>query len=228
MDSAMRGTPGIIADRIREDISTGAIAGGTTLNQVQLAERFGVSRIPIREALRALEADGLIRYVPNRGATVTSFTLDDVRERYEMRLALEPLALALAIPRLTDEHVRRAKYELDEMRAEATSKDWGKHHLAFHWALYQAADRPRLLATIGSLYLNMAQTVGTLTREDARAHLAEHRAILAACKEGDAAAAVRALKGHLAESLERVLAVIEPASPNHQRPRGARGSRSGR
>jgi DNA-binding GntR family transcriptional regulator len=209
MDSAMRGTPGIIADRIREDISTGAIAGGTTLNQVQLAERFGVSRIPIREALRTLEADGLVRYVPNRGATVTSFTLDDVRERYEMRLALEPLALALAIPNLTDEHLRRAKFELDEMRAEAATAHWGKHHLAFHRALYQAANRPRLLDTIGSLYLNMAQTVGTLTRAEARLHDAEHRAILTACKQGDAADAGRALKAHLARSLEHVLAVID-------------------
>ena len=205
MDSTMRGTPAIIADRIREDIACGAIGGGTALNQVELAERFGVSRIPVREALRTLEADGLIRYVPNRGAIVVPFSEGDVRERYEMRLVLEPLALRLAIPSLTDGQLRRAKFELDEMRATTNAKDWGQHHGAFHRALYEAANRPRLSATIESLYLSVVQTIGTFERSVARACDAEHRAILAACKCGDAPAACSALEGHLEASLQRVL-----------------------
>ncbi len=203
---AVKGTPAMIAERIREEIAAGTLPPGSALNQVELAARFGVSRIPVREALRALEADGTVSYATNRGAVVAALNPCDVRERFEMRLVLEPLALEHAIPALTGDHLRRAKYELDAMRAEREPRTWGLHHGAFHRVLYEAAQRPKLAATIESLYLSVMRDVTpAAVREQMRMHDAEHRAIYAACRARDVAAATRALREHLERSCARAL-----------------------
>ncbi|HYW54265.1 MAG TPA: GntR family transcriptional regulator [Dongiaceae bacterium] len=202
-----KSTPTLIADALREDIHAGRLAAGTALNQNELADRFGVSRIPVREALRQLETDGTIRYVPSRGAVVSAYTPDEIEERFEIRAELEPLALRLAIPHLTPETLRAAERELTAMRDEPDPERWGKHHAAFHRLLYEAAHRPRLLAIVESLYLSVTSLIPPGSRrEHMRAHDAEHRAILDACARGDADAAARALREHLRSTRERALA----------------------
>jgi DNA-binding GntR family transcriptional regulator len=206
-----RSTPSLIAEAIRDEIQAGTLAGGAALNQNELAERFGVSRIPVREALRQLESSGVIRYVPNLGAVVTRYTEAEVRERFEIRRELEPLALRLAIPNLTPETLHALERELTAMRDESDLGRWGRHHIAFHHLLYEAAGRPRLTAIIESLYISL---VTAMTADRARAQLpahdAEHRAIIDACARGDVKAATRALREHLDESLERALGAGRP------------------
>jgi DNA-binding GntR family transcriptional regulator len=202
-----RSTPSLIADAIREQIHAGALPGGSALNQNELAERFGVSRIPVREALRQLETDGTIRYVPNQGAVVTAYTAAEIRERFEIRSELEPLALRLAIPHLTPEAMRALERELTAMRDESDPARWGKHHTAFHRLLYEGAGRPRLLAIIESLYISLARAMTPdLAHAEMRAHDAEHRTLLDAVSRGEAEAATRALRAHLGGTLERALA----------------------
>jgi DNA-binding GntR family transcriptional regulator len=207
-----KSTPTLIAESLRDDIQSGRLAAGAALHQHELADRFGVSRIPVREALRQLETDGTIRYVPSRGAVVSEYTPDEVAERFEIRGQIEPLALRLAMPHLTPELVRAAERELIAMRDETDPARWGKHHRAFHHVLYEAARRPRLLAIIESLYMSVTTLLGPGTFAAAmRAHDAEHAAILDACRAGDAKAGERALRAHLRATQERALAPQIPA-----------------
>ncbi|MDB5042559.1 MAG: GntR family transcriptional regulator [Candidatus Eremiobacteraeota bacterium] len=202
-----RSTPSLIAEAIREQIQAGDLPGGSALNQNELAERFGVSRIPVREALRQLESDGTIRYVPNQGAVVSAYTAAEIRERFEIRGELEPLALRLAIANHTPQALRALERELTAMRDESDPARWGKHHTAFHRLLYEGAGRPRLLAIIESLYISLARAMTPdLALAEMRVHDAEHRAVLDAVSRGDAEAATRALRDHLGGTLERTLA----------------------
>lgn len=202
-----KSTPTLIADALRDDIQAGRLAAGTALNQNELADRFGVSRIPVREALRQLETDGTIRYVPSRGAVVSVYTPEEIEERFEIREELEQLALRRAIPHLTRETLRAAERELTAMRDEDDVVRWGKHHAAFHRLLYEAARRPRLVAIVESLYLSVTSLIAPESqRKVMRAHDAEHRAMLDACARGDAEGATRALREHLRATRERALA----------------------
>lgn len=159
-----------IAEGLRQAILAGALADGEVLRQADLAERFQVSRVPIREALLKLEGDGLVETRPRRGTVVTSLNAADFQEILEMRLALEPLALGFAIDRLTpaelaaadavlneaDASLRRAAAGMDETKAEFETR-WGDGNWAFHRLLYAACGKARLLDTIENLNLLFAR-----------------------------------------------------------------------
>src|SRR5690242_5542098 len=112
--AAHRSTPGLIADAIRAGILDGTIVAGQQLVQDDLAHAFGTSRIPVREALRQLESDGIVAYHPHRGASVALLTAHDVKEIYEMRAPLEKLALRLAVPNLDRTHLTAAARAIDD------------------------------------------------------------------------------------------------------------------
>src|SRR5215208_4995895 len=100
-------TPDLIADSLREEILRGAIPPGQPLRQEELADRFGVSRLPVRDALLRLEAQGLVEVFPNRGAFVVSLSADEVREIYDLRILLEGDAVEQSVPRMTVDDRRR-------------------------------------------------------------------------------------------------------------------------
>src|SRR5436190_15995488 len=100
---ARSSAPDLVRSELRRAIVDGEFESGSQLKQDELAERFGVSRIPVREALKQLAAEGLVTFHPNRGAVVSSLSLDDVLEMLEIRIALECRALRLAIPNMIDE-----------------------------------------------------------------------------------------------------------------------------
>src|SRR6476619_3778037 len=100
-------TPDLIADTLRDEILRGAVAPGQALRQEELADRFGVSRLPVRDALLRLEAQGLVHVYPNRGAFVISLSADEVREIFELRLLLEGDIIERAVPRMTADDWRR-------------------------------------------------------------------------------------------------------------------------
>lgn len=195
-----------VADRLRSEISSGALAPGTRLRQLDLAKRFGVSTTPVREAFYILAREGLVRIDAQRGATVFIPTGADLAEIYEIRAPLEALAAARAAERITEEEVRELESILDEMRDSTHPDRYVTLNQRFHNTLYQLADRPRLAKLIVDLrdatkaYLHVyAAHDGATQRLDA-----EHREILAACKAHDPERAAQAVEQHLANSLQNI------------------------
>ena len=204
-------TPDVIAETLREEILRGSVAPGQALRQEELAERFGVSRLPVRDALLRLEAQGLVHVYPNRGAFVISLSADEVAEIFEMRILLEGDIIERAVPRMTAEHWRR----IDAAHAEATrtagGPEWVEGDWRFHRTLYEAAARPRQLATIENLRSTVARYSAGHDALPARTPewLADHDAILEACRARAAVAAKQRLVQHLKRALAHVLATLE-------------------
>src|SRR5712692_3961378 len=116
-------TQDLVLTSMREGILTAALPPGTRLRQERLAEMFGTSRIPVREALRALEYEGLVTSLPYRGFTVTELDADDIEEVYDLRILLESHAVRLAVPLITDEDLQILEGLYAEMVAAVTGDD---------------------------------------------------------------------------------------------------------
>jgi DNA-binding GntR family transcriptional regulator len=204
-------TPDIIADAPRAEIQAGAAPPGSALRQEELARRFGVSRLPVRDALLRLEGEGLVIVHPNRGAFVVSLSADEVREIFELRILLEGDVLERAVPRITRSHWRRIDAARINAAAGVDGPDWGELDRTFHLTLYSAAERPRQLAMIACLRGTVDRYWNAYSALSARATewLRDHDDIVAAARAGDAAAARRLLEGHLERAAAMVLAELE-------------------
>ena len=189
-----RSTPDLIAEALRSAILRGLVQGGQSLRQDEIATQFGVSRIPVREALRQLEAEGLVTLQPNRGATVSTLSLAEVQEICEICIALEATAIQLAIPQMTSSDLQTAKAALETMKDNQTS-NWVELDWQFYSALYTPARRPRLLGMIKTLHTNIARHVWwhTDVKDLERSHQEYHQ-LLEACLRQDTKAAVKLLK----------------------------------
>ena len=157
-------------EQLRRAIISGQIADGTPLRQDALAAELGVSRIPVREALARLEAEGLAISYPHRGYVVTALSRDEVLELFELRTQLEPELLRAAIPKMTAEdlahvHSILAAYNLDIDRADVSS--WGEHNVRFHMVLYAPSQRRKTLEIVRGLLINTDR----YTRRRHRRHL---------------------------------------------------------
>ncbi|MDI9369358.1 MAG: GntR family transcriptional regulator [Synergistaceae bacterium] len=190
--------PHYIAGVLREAIYRGLLPEGKPLHQAQLALRLGVSPIPLREALRLLETEGLIAFRGHRGAVVTALSVDEARELYEMISALETSLMRIAFPRITKRVVEDAAKALDMMEREEDCIRWRDLNQMFHNLFFEPADRP--------LTLDMLARLRQKTDRNIRIHLAsmkeesqrQHRAILDAVAARDLDAALEALAAHLA------------------------------
>jgi DNA-binding GntR family transcriptional regulator len=178
---------------MRDAILSGALPPGTRLRQEKLAERYGTSRIPIREALRALEYEGLVRSSPYRGFTVTELDADDIEEVYDLRVVLESQAVRLAVPLMTDEDLR----DLEELYAVMVAAGTGEDQLAarerFYTRLYAMSGRPRLVGLIARLRQEVARSLRWPTLQHAPSH---HEAFFEAIRAGDAERAASQLSSH--------------------------------
>jgi DNA-binding GntR family transcriptional regulator len=203
-----------VADRLRDQIIRGEIPEGAQLRQDSIATQFGVSRIPVREALRQLDAEGLITIVPNRGAVVPALSPDDIEELFMIRALLEPELLKLSIPHLTKEDFKQAesvlsKYVSDLRRDDRVSA-WGRLNWQFHSILYARANRPYFMAVLRNINNNGERYTRLqlwLTHGMKRAN-EEHRKILQLCQRRDVAAACKLLRQHIlhaGQSLKQVL-----------------------
>ncbi|MEX0304728.1 MAG: GntR family transcriptional regulator, partial [Leisingera sp.] len=136
--------PEVIASDIRERILSGELSEGETIRQEALAEEYDVSRMPIREALKRLDAEGLVQFANNRGATVTKHSLREIGEIFELRVLLEVELFREAIPRMTEADFAQCQKILDKLEdsyaADQVAK-WGSLNSEYHAALYAAADR---------------------------------------------------------------------------------------
>src|SRR5437879_4785809 len=124
-----------ITSVLRKNIYDGILSSGVSLKQEELADQFGVSRIPIREALKKLEAEGLVRHEPNKGAVVSSHSISDVIEMLDIRIGLETRALKLAIPNLNKKHLDRCEAILKRYDASSKPSVWSALNLEFHLTL---------------------------------------------------------------------------------------------
>ncbi len=196
-----------IADALREEILRGRLKSEQGLRQSKLANRFGVSTIPVREALVHLNTEGLVDFHPNRGAFVAPLSTAELREIYALRGVLEPYALTQAMSRLSDEHIERCEQVLKAMDAEQDNYRWSVLNWEFHATQYSAAEMPRLSRMIRDLHIHVIRYImhnipDPHEIEMRSNHRAEHHAILDACRGRDAEIGVILLQRHLNASLE--------------------------
>lgn len=191
-----------IAKKIEMTLSDRIISGrlqpGSRLRQDHIAEEFGVSHVPVREAFRRLEAKGLAFSEPHKGVRVTSFDVAELREVAEMRASLESLALKQAAPNLTTALL--AKAEQATVRAERAQNvhEWEEANRAFHRMILEPCGMPRLLASIDDLHLASARFLFAAWRSDWEARTDyDHRAILAALRRGQVNVACDLLARHV-------------------------------
>ncbi|MBW4609116.1 MAG: GntR family transcriptional regulator [Hassallia sp. WJT32-NPBG1] len=207
-----RSTPDLIADALREAILRGIFQPGQSLRQDEIATQFGVSRIPVREALRQLEAEGLVTLHLNRSATVTELSLLEVQEICEIRSALEVAALGLAISKLSEADLEKAAMILNRATdpiAQRLCKSiaFAKLNWEFHATLYAAAERPRLLKMIKTLHINLERYVHLQMPEmdDWERSQKEHYQLLDACRERDTKGAIKLLKRHIDSTAKQLM-----------------------
>jgi DNA-binding GntR family transcriptional regulator len=185
---------------LRHAILEGRLSGGTALRQDELARLFGLSRMPVREALRQLEAQALIDFLPHKGAVVTEISAADAADNYAIRLALEPMALRLSVPRLGPDELSRAAELIAEMDAEPGPERLGELNRRFHMTLYGRAGRARLLVLVEHQLAAADRYLRFHLAAKGREHLSqhEHRDMLAAAGAGRVDEAVAVLQRHIA------------------------------
>ena len=174
------------------------------MRQHAIAAEFGVSRIPVREAFRQLEAEGLIKIIDHRGAVVVTLSPEEIEELFDIRAALECVTLRQAVPRLTEDDFARAEKALEAYEKalcdEADFDVWGELHWQFHSTLYAAANRARFLSLIQTINNNADRYIRLhiLFSRDVHRHARdEHWAILEHCRRRDVDGASRLLELHI-------------------------------
>lgn len=203
-----------IVEQLRHAILDGTYAAGAQLRQDALATSFQVSRIPIREALIQLEAEGLVRIEPHKGAIVSAFSLEEIDDVFDLRALLEPRMLAQSAPLLTPADCAEIS-ALDAAFARAIAEhdvaQWGQLNARFHLALYRHARQPRTLAIVTALL----QTSDRFTRLQMNRAPAftraekEHRQLLRLCREGKVPQACDYLVAHIEKVRQDLHALLK-------------------
>ena len=191
-----RTTSAEVAERLRREILLGGLAPGARLRQNDIALRFSVSTTPVREAFALLQAEGLLRIDPHRGAFVFRPTPDEILESYEIREALETLAIRKAIPRLSEERLDELQDLVDAMRKTRKNDRWMEMNNHFHLGLYEAAAMPRLITIMANLRDSANAYIRLYLDREPR-NDDDHQAILDACRARDVERAQQELGGHL-------------------------------
>ena len=206
-----KSTSGVVVEALRQSILRGELKANQPIRQQDLATILGVSIIPVREALMVLEGEGLVTIYPNRGAVVSSLSVEEVREIYLMRVALETLALRHAIPNQTERDWLRADIVLQDIDTAHDPARWSDLNWEFHDLLYRPAGMPRLMTTLQTLNNNVARYFVVYEALDYHDEpQSAHRAILAACRERNADLACTLLEAHLKASVDSLTNYLHP------------------
>ena len=204
----------VVFNTLREAILKGDLKPGERLMELQLASKLGVSRTPIREAIRMLEQEGLAVTTPRKGAEVAKMTLKDMEDVLEIRDALDELAVRIACQKITDEQLKQLEdvKELFEKNTQTNNvKNIAEANVSFHDVIYEATGNPKLVTLLNNLreqvyryrveYIKDPKNYPTL--------IAEHEAILDSLKNRDVKNAVEAMHVHVANQAEAVKMVIQ-------------------
>ncbi|MEH6630366.1 MAG: GntR family transcriptional regulator [Halopseudomonas aestusnigri] len=208
-----------VAEALREEILSGQQKEGAQLRQDAIASRFNVSRIPVREALRQLEAEGLVTFYAHKGAVVSSLSREEIRELFDIRRLLEGDLFARAIPKMQKELIQDAEDILDRYDTALENGEvslWGELNAEFHHILYIAADRPKTLAIVQNLHNNIdrylrIQLHSAGARKNARD---DHWGLLKHCKEGNVEAAIKLLDSHIQAGCDDLIEFLDAQAGN--------------
>ncbi len=189
-----------VADAIRQKILAGDYEAGLQLRQEHLATEFGVSRIPVREALHQLHSEGFVTLISHKGAVVSSISLDEILELYELRARIETWLLALAIPRMTAEDLAACRENAGRHQAQDNSGE-GSNQLNwdFHAALYAPSGRRTTIEMVSRIYQQLERythMVVALTEFQAQADR-DHWQLVDLCEARDTLRAVSLLEMHI-------------------------------
>lgn len=187
-----------VAQELEREILDGGVTAGSALRQDVIARRYGVSHIPVREAFRKLEARGLVRIEPHRGARVVGISVEEILDTLEVRVLLETAALKAAIPNLGPEHLVRAEAVTDQIDELGNGEQWPTLNWEFHESLYTAARRPALLSLIKQLHADpRTMRMTALVTQNVRASNGEHRRLIALLRARRNADALALLRRHI-------------------------------
>lgn len=204
-------------------ICKGTYPMGARLIAEDIASEIGMSRMPVREAFRRLAADGLITLRPNRGAVVSGLNIEQMREVFEMRSALEGLAIRVAVPLITERHMTHLQRLLDDMDGCGhDSSEWVVRHREFHEYLCSISGRPRLMRQISALYTVIEPHMRVWLEHGEKPLSArdEHAVILDALRSGDGQQAARILCEHIEGTVPNLIAFLEQQTLNPETPSG--------
>ena len=204
----------LVVETLREKILSGEIKAGQPLRQAALAEELNVSRIPVREALLQLEAEGLVSFEPHKGATATELSASQVDELFELRAMLEADLLAASIPNISDEKLAEAEVILEKLNKalgkENAANTWSELNSSYHNCLYSGADRPQTQDLVNTLNKNADRYIrmhllwaGGISKAES-----EHNDILALCQARETSKAVELLKQHILGSRNEIKAFL--------------------
>ncbi|WP_409496784.1 GntR family transcriptional regulator [Amycolatopsis sp. cmx-11-12] len=203
----------VVLDEIRRGILTRELKPGQALVEAELAARLGVSKTPVREALKVLSNSGLVTFSPYKGASVCVVDAELAKSVYDVRMVLEPEAVRRSVERRSPDLLEDAAEALKEASAAISDKDQAELSLLnrrFHRALYSGCGNPLMVSMLDDLKDRAAliSVVGWEANPSWRKEWNEHKAVLAAAKKGDADGAAGLLRAHIGDFLDRILGAI--------------------
>lgn len=199
-----------VANAIRRGILDGRYPLGSRLDQQALADEYGASIIPVRESLRQLEAEGLVRIAPRRGAFVAQLSPTELAEIYAIRGVLEQLATKLAVAHATVSDVQKLEQLARKLDKSDETAEWLDLNRQWHFRLYALAQAPLLMQMIAVLWdrCSLYRHIYPRASRHRKVSAADHRRILQAAREGDGEAAGEAVLSHIRRAAEDVLSSI--------------------
>ena len=211
MEGRLDSTADTVAASLREMIINGELQAGERLVERDLAERFGISRIPMREAIQRLEREGLLDIFRNRGAVVRMLGASDVQEIYDMRVLLEGDAIYRSVKRFDDETLARAELVHRLLGESSVPRRQGELNREFHALLYSCCGNERLLKAIAELpsQVERYERLQAMLLADTPSFQVEHEAILQACRERNARGARAMTVAHLESARRIVMRLVE-------------------
>lgn len=208
-----------VEDRLREDILRGLFQPGAWLRQQRIARQLGVSEMPVREALKKLAAEGLVEYLPHRGMRVREYSAEDVADVHNVRAFMEAMAAGAAAKNITAEELAELRALATQMEARLAPEDLEEHrelNHRFHEVIFTASRRAYLTHALRQLWMvfpsmlwgSLPATARVRLSEQDAYDLEEHRAIIRALEEGNAAEAERLMRQHIDGARNRLLAAV--------------------
>lgn len=189
-----------VCNIIREAILKGELKPGQRLKQSDLADAMGVSRMPIREALQKLEAEGLIKLEPHKGAVVKSIEVGDIEEIYALRTELEKMAVYQSVEHLTDEDHQQLTTLVEQMEATEDVDEFIRYNIEFHRLLMKRSSWERLNSFISTLWNGLPQQTPHILKGQKETSNVEHRSILNAVLNRDKETAANLVSNHISRT----------------------------
>ena len=209
----------VVCETLRDAVRRGVLKPGERLMEIQLAEELGVSRTPVREAIRKLEMEGYVIMMPRRGTCIADLSIRDINEVFEIRTSLESLASGLAAERITEDELEKLQRLLVQIGTHIKSGDMEsivRTDTEFHDLLYQTSRNTRLVGIISNLreQLTRFRTTSMSFPGRLKATLEEHRKIVEAIAQGDEKAARKAAEYHMEKAEQTLLASMKAKDKN--------------